>query len=42
MEYYGTGKAAFNGVLSAYLSSQERILKGEKGFCRAMMKESKL
>ncbi len=37
------GKAAFNGVLSAYLSREgftgaRRILEGEKGFCRAMMK----
>lgn len=41
------GKAAFNGVLSAYLSKQGftgalRILEGEKGFCHAMMKEPRL
>jgi len=41
------GKAAFNGVLSAYLSQNgftaaESILEGEKGFCRAMSKNPKL
>ncbi|MCC8060491.1 MAG: MmgE/PrpD family protein [Clostridiales bacterium] len=41
------GKAAYNGVLAAYLSKNgftaaQRILEGEKGFCRAMMKEPRL
>ena len=41
------GKAAYNGVLAAYLSQNgftaaQRILEGEKGFCRAMMKEPRL
>ena len=39
-----TGKACYGGVLSAYLAREgftgaTRILEGEKGFCRAMVKE---
>ena len=41
------GKAAYNGVLAAYLSKEgftaaQKILEGEKGFCRAMMKEPRI
>lgn len=42
-----TGKASYSGVLSAYLSQKgftaaSEILEGEKGFCRAMVKEPHL
>lgn len=41
------GKSCYAGVLSAYLArdgftAASEILEGEKGFCRAMMKEPKL
>ena len=41
------GKSAYAGVLSAYLSQKgftgaSKILEGEKGFCRAMVKEPHL
>lgn len=41
------GKSSYAGVLSAYLSrdgftAASQILEGEKGFCRAMMKEPKV
>lgn len=44
---FHAGKAAYNGVLAALLSQKgftaaERILEGEKGFCRAMTKNPKL
>ena len=42
-----TGKASYSSVLSAYLSQKgftaaSEILEGEKGFCRAMVKEPHL
>ena len=42
-----TGKASYSGVLSAYLSkagftAASKILEGEKGFCRAMVREPHL